>query len=118
VKAPWNRTLRRSMTGRLSTQERAIRARWYRWVRHLRDRFYRDEGKSDRHFARDVGITPGAFSSMMSRNRDIGISTLTKVLVFFRREVPDLTLDMMTFTDAPSANGSQRHPPKRPHSHK
>ena len=96
------------MTGRLSTQERAIRARWYRWVRYLRDRFYRDEEKSDRQFARDVGITPGAFSSMLSRNRDVGISTITKVLFFFRREIPDLTLDRMTFTDPPST------PPKPP----
>jgi len=100
---PTKRTLRGSMTPRLSRAEAAVRERWTRWFRYFRGHLYQAEGRSDADLARALGVSKGIVSRILTGERAVGVDIAIKMLATFRKQDPTLTLDRLTFEDPPKS---------------
>jgi hypothetical protein len=93
---------------RLSRTEAAVRERWSAWFRYFRAHLYRAHGKTDVELAKDLRVSKGFVSHVIAREREVGFDVALKMLLAFRKYMPDLTLDTLAFQDPP------KEPPKEP----
>ncbi len=94
--------------GRLSRTEAAVRERWSAWFRYFRAHLYRAQGKTDAQLAKDLRVSKGFVSHVITREREVGFDVALKMLLVFRKQMPSLTLDRLAFEDPPE------DPPKNP----
>jgi transcriptional regulator with XRE-family HTH domain len=91
----------------LTTAEVEARRHFLEWFLYFRQSFYVDEGKPDRKFAADLGISPSYITQVRSGDRGVGFDVALRMRHFFKRN-----LDELAFSDPPRF--ALQRPPSQP----